>query len=204
MPKKIHPADQADLDAIAQATHFVVHMRRGPADVFKQEAPTLAEAIVIADQVRTENKGRDCLVYAITPEGNSIPVPKAMQRATGADTAIPDIGKAMRERRAIEGGQKAKRPTVPHRAASKAKDAPPKARRAEIVANAAQGILPPVPDFSAPTHARFRKKLAEIVALAEAGDVPGLKAMVINPLSSSPKAMARYRDLSIVALSARN
>lgn len=58
MPKKIHPADQADLDAIETATHFVVHLRRGPADVFRQEAPTLIDAVVIADQVRAENNGR--------------------------------------------------------------------------------------------------------------------------------------------------
>ncbi|PWK66951.1 hypothetical protein [Aminobacter sp. AP02] len=207
MPKTtIHPADQADLIAIAQATHFVVHMRRGPADVFKQEAPTLPDAIDIAEQIRAENKGRDCLVYAITPEGNSIPVPKAMQRVTGADAAIPDIGRAMRERRAMAAdgrGKKAICPTAPRRAAGKVNDAAPKARRAEITENAAKGILPPVPDFSAPTHARFRKKLTNIVALAKAGDIEGLKAIDINPVSSSPKAMIRYRDLAVVALQAR-
>ena len=56
------------------------------------------------------------------------------------------------------------------------------------------------PDFSKPTHARFRAKLAKLVALAEAGDVEGLKAIEINPVSTSPKAMARYRDLAIFAI----
>jgi hypothetical protein len=37
--------------------------------------------------------------------------------------------------------------------------------------------------------------IAEIVALVEAGDVAALKAYLIKPYSSSPKAMARYRDL---------
>ena len=50
------------------------------------------------------------------------------------------------------------------------------------------------------THARFRKKLAEIVAMVEAGDVAALKAIPINPYSSSPKTMARYRDLAVLAL----
>ncbi|WP_075657379.1 hypothetical protein [Pseudochrobactrum sp. B5] len=63
--------------------------------------------------------------------------------------------------------------------------------------------MPAVPDFSAPTHARFRNKLGEIVALAKAGDIKGLKAMEINPVSTSPKAMARFRDLCIIALNAR-
>jgi hypothetical protein len=47
-------------------------------------------------------------------------------------------------------------------------------------------------------------KLAKLVALAEAGDVEGLKAIEINPVSTSPKAMARYRDLAIMAIEARN
>ena len=50
---------------------------------------------------------------------------------------------------------------------------------------------------------RVRAKLAKLVALAEAGDVEGLKAIDINPVSTSPKAMARYRDLAIIAIEAR-
>ena len=61
----------------------------------------------------------------------------------------------------------------------------------------------PAPDFSKPTHARFRAKLAQIVALAEAGDIAALQAFEINPVSSSPKAMARYRDLCVIAITAR-
>jgi len=59
------------------------------------------------------------------------------------------------------------------------------------------------PDFSKPTHARFRAKLARLVTLVEAGDVEGLKAIEINPVSTSPKTMARYRDLAVVAIEAR-
>jgi hypothetical protein len=80
----------------------------------------------------------------------------------------------------------------------------PKAgKRKAIIEQAQAGALPAVPDFSKPTHARFRAKLAKLVALAKAGDVEGLKAIEINPVSTSPKAMARYRDLVIVALEAR-
>ena len=39
--------------------------------------------------------------------------------------------------------------------------------------------------------------------MVEAGDVAALKAFEINPVSSSPKAIVRYRDLCIVALEAR-
>jgi hypothetical protein len=80
---------------------------------------------------------------------------------------------------------------------------PKSGKRKAIIEQAQAGALPAAPDFSKPTHARFRAKLAKLVALAEAGDVEGLKAIEINPVSTSPKAMARYRDLAVMALEAR-
>jgi hypothetical protein len=77
-------------------------------------------------------------------------------------------------------------------------------RDAELEANARQGELPPPPDFSAPTHSRFRNKLEGLIALAERGDAEALRAVTINPVSSSPKALARYRDLCVTALDARS
>ncbi|MBR0671180.1 hypothetical protein [Neoroseomonas soli] len=68
---------------------------------------------------------------------------------------------------------------------------------------AAKGTLPAPPDFSAETHKRFRKRLAELVALVEAGDLEGLRAAVINPISSSPKALDRYRNAAMAALEAQ-
>ncbi len=76
-------------------------------------------------------------------------------------------------------------------------------KRQAILDQAHTGALPTAPDFSKPTHARFRTKLAQIVALAEAGDIAALLAFEINPVSSSPKAMARYRDLCVIAITAR-
>ena len=76
-------------------------------------------------------------------------------------------------------------------------------KRQAILDQAQTGALPQAPDFSKPTHARFRAKLAQIVALAEVGDIAALQAFEINPVSSSPKAMARYRDLCVIAIAAR-
>ena len=76
-------------------------------------------------------------------------------------------------------------------------------KRQAILDQAQAGALPTAPDFSKPTHARFRAKLAQVVALAEAGDIAALQAFEINPVSSSPKAMARYRDLCVMAITAR-
>ena len=78
----------------------------------------------------------------------------------------------------------------------------PLGKRATIEAAAREGKLPEPPDFSAPTHTRFRNKLASVVELAKAGDLKGLQAFKVNPVSSSPKAIARYRDLCIIALEA--
>lgn len=84
-----------------------------------------------------------------------------------------------------------------------APSAPRRRRDADLEAKARQGEVPPSPDFSAPTHARFRAKLAELVELAGKADATGLRAIAINPVSSSPKALARYRDLAVLAIEAR-
>jgi hypothetical protein len=90
-------------------------------------------------------------------------------------------------------------------AAPTAEPNPQRRRRdADLEAKARQGELPPPPDFSAPTHSRFRNKLEGLIALAERGDAEALRAVAINPVSSSPKALARYRDLCIAALEARS
>jgi hypothetical protein len=47
-------------------------------------------------------------------------------------------------------------------------------KRQAILDQAQSGALPQAPDFSKPTHARFRAKLAQIVALAEVGDIAAL------------------------------
>jgi hypothetical protein len=76
-------------------------------------------------------------------------------------------------------------------------------KRAAVLADAQAGKLPPPPDFTAPTHARYRDAAKALVEMAKAGDIEGLKAVVIKPYSSSPKAMAKYRDLAVIALEAR-
>jgi hypothetical protein len=91
-------------------------------------------------------------------------------------------------------------------AAAKPPTEPQRGRRTrykELEAQARKGKLPNAPDFSAATHARFRNKLARLVELAAAGDIAGLKAVEINPVSSSPRAMMRYRDLCVMAIESR-
>lgn len=56
------------------------------------------------------------------------------------------------------------------------------------------------PDFSAKTHTRYRPKLAAVVAMVEARDIDGLRKFHINPSSTSPRAIMRYRDKALAAL----
>lgn len=92
---------------------------------------------------------------------------------------------------------------TPRAVVENTREAAPTGKRAAVEAAARSGALPTPPDFSAATHARFRAKLAKLVELAEAGDAEGLKAFAINPVSTSPRAMARYRDLAVLAIEAR-
>lgn len=192
MALNLHPADLSDIEKIGTATHFTIHLRSGPHDKVTKEAKTLAAAIKIADELGTTLSGRKPLIYAVTPDDMTVHVPAAMiakarqEAATGARK-----GKA-----ASEDGKTPKRATG-------AASGRPMGRRAEIADNAAKGVLPPAPDFSAETHKRFRGKLAEIVALVEAGDVAALKAIEIKPYSSSPKALDKYRNLAVTALEAK-
>ena len=67
---------------------------------------------------------------------------------------------------------------------------------------ARQGTFPTVPDFSAETHKRWRPKLATLTELVAARDLEGLRNFVIKPISTSPKALARYRDAAVAAIEA--
>lgn len=181
MALNLHPADLSDLEKIAEAVCFSIHLRTGPSDEVTKPAKTLTAAIKAADKLGKTPSGKKPLIYAITADKQSIHVPAAM------------IAQARKEAA-----------TAPRGGLRKAVSARKASGRAASALEAAQrGELPAAPDFSAETHKRFRGKLAQLVALAEAGDAAGLKAVEIKPYSSSPKAMARYRDLALVAIEAR-
>ena len=76
-------------------------------------------------------------------------------------------------------------------------------KRAAVVAAAAAGQLPPKPEFPSPNDKRYLPLRDRLVALAEAGDVAGLKAVEIKTYSSSPKKLDKYRNLCVTALEGR-
>lgn len=57
-----------------------------------------------------------------------------------------------------------------------------------------------LPDVSAATHERFRTKFDELVALVVERNIGALKSYKISPISSSPKARDKYRNLAVIAL----
>jgi hypothetical protein len=67
----------------------------------------------------------------------------------------------------------------------------------------AAGRTVPAAGLFAPTYARFRAKLAALLELEGKADATGLRAVPINPVSSNPKALARYRGLAMLAIEAR-
>jgi hypothetical protein len=137
------------------------------------------------------------------------------QRAAKAAGHSPDEVEILRRRTAIRTASKAPRPPTkrPTRRRLRARYARgrkmrkadekqkavvtrPLGKRAAIEAAAREGKLPAPPDFRAETHKRFRNKLASVVELAKAGDLKGLRAFEINPISSKrSRVIAIYASL---------
>jgi hypothetical protein len=79
----------------------------------------------------------------------------------------------------------------------------PGGKRAVVLEAAKAGKLPDPPDFSANTHRAFRGRLAAMLTAIAENDIAALKAVKINPCSTSPKALERYRELVLIALAAQ-
>ncbi len=214
MPKKTHPADAFDASVIAEAVSFNVHVRLSPSAKINETAPTLAEAVILRDRLQVAHPARTPLVYAINAAGRQALIPKETLTAHRSGDFDPiaaaPTAPEKREKPKVKGN--APKAAKPRQKAdtgpTKAIPAPSEAtaatigKRAALIEAAKAGTIPAAPDFSAPTHARFRKKLDELRALVDAGDVKALKAYPINPISSSPKALDRYRNLAVIALEA--
>lgn len=136
---------------------------------------------------RARRKMKDGDVHQVMPhEGKFVIVPAPNKTRAGDLKAAAKEGRAKKRReRAAEASER------------------PLGQRAQILADAQAGKLPKAPDFSAKTHERFRPKLEALKALVKEGDVAGLKKFEINPISSSPKALDRYRNLAVIALNAQ-
>jgi hypothetical protein len=132
--------------------------------------------------------------------------PRAADPATDGVLAAKAEARARAEKKASE--RAAKQAARAEDYARRAAEADAEARSGRGFWRAAEeaasrGELPPAPDFSAPTHAPYRKKLQRLIELAQAGDAAGLRAVALNPTSTSPKTLIRWRDLAVRAIEAR-
>lgn len=199
--RKPHPADVANANIVAAAVRFDIALFLGVGQYATDTATTLEEARAKADRlVAMHPNGRRPLIYGVTADGRS----GLVTTATSSNTEDLMNTKAKKKPTAKRATKPAATKKAPKAAAKQeAVSARPLGKRAAIETAAREGKLPEPPDFSAETHKRFRNKLAGVIELAKAGDLKGLRAFEINPVSSSPKAIARYRDLCVIALEAQ-
>ena len=198
--RKPHPADVANANIVAAAVRFELALFLGMGRYATDTAETIEEALAKADRlVAMHPNGRRPLIYGVTADGRSGLVTNAM--LSSMEDPMKSRAKKSTAKRAAKpaAGKKVQKPAPKQEPVSTR----PLGKRAAIEAAAREGKLPEPPDFSADTHKRFRNKLASVVDLAKAGDLKGLRAFEINPVSSSPKAIARYRDLCVIALEAQ-
>ena len=203
-------------ERLAHADEVIAHADAtiaANAELLAEVAPIASpEELDLPDGFRL---GREAVIKALAPAAEPEVFPTrgkaqvaAFERGLGVFTIRKaDGGYVIDENASAEGFKRAPAPRKPR--AAKAAPAPkaPKAsagpgKFAAIREAAERGELPPAPDFSADLHKRNRGRLAQLVAMAEAGDVAGLEAFPIKPNCTSPKAMDRYRNLCVMALKA--
>ena len=200
--RKPHPADVANANIIAQAVRFDIALFLGVGRYATDTADTIETALAKADRlVAMHPNGRRPLIYGVTADGRSGLVTNA-NLSNMEDTMTPKAKKKPTAKRAAKPVTKKAKKTVQKQEPTTT-PARPLGKRAAIEVAARKGKLPEPPDFSAQTHKRFRNKLASVIEFAKAGNLKGLRAFEINPVSSSPKAIARYRDLCVIALEAQ-
>jgi hypothetical protein len=126
---------------------------------------------------------------------------KAKGKAVKKPTGAAKLARVDKKTAPVRAGTKA--PAV---AAAKPPTSPTGGRRQYPWADAAEkakaGTVPPPLDFTAACNAPYRARLAEMEKMAKAKDLAGLKAFEIPDYNSIVKAMRRWRDLAVMALSA--
>ena len=171
-------------------------------------ADTIREA-VLADQ---QNGRAEALAKIEAEKADAIDLPAAFvlgrPAQTPADAPAPVPAPPGRRGDASHGRpakpKAARKPVEPTPVPTPAEqmDGTSKATAA-LYMEAARGVMPTAPDFSKPSYACDRGRLAELVALADAGDVAGLRAYGIKVFYSGAQALDRYQHRAILAIEAR-
>jgi hypothetical protein len=186
---------------LATTAKTVDRLRKTLAEVIGDAAATVIDRAMVCETYG----GAEAIIQSALPQraprdlalATAIDAELAPVAAPAADPIQPPVTVDIADLRATS------HPIAAANAASWPKGPKRRTNATAALEAARSGNLPTPPDFSAATHARFRSKLEGLIALAGRGDIEGLRAVAINPVSSSPKALARYRDLCVIALEAR-
>ena len=219
MPKKMHAADATDRAKIASATGYITSFFLGRGNYDRHPSPALERARQVGQQMLADpdyaKTGRKPIIYALLPDGSEVLVPDDYQvgelpgENVAADhvemaakpliTPAPDAGKASTT---VD-----LQPVADAMAALAAFPGLKKLsqRHLDLLESAQAGVLPTPPDSSAKSWDGnvYRGRLQKLAALVDAGDIAALEAEKLPTYDSGFVAMARYRNLAVIALKAR-
>lgn len=205
-------------DVISKAVRFTASLFLGRGKYDNREASTKEEIDAACMDLLAAHPGnpRQPIVNAFDAAGNSVvisgeehkahkarPQPEAKpKRAAKAAKSPAKAAKAKPGKKAAPAPAKpavTKAPPASHHGARWTKEV-----EALWEANSAKGQLPAAPDFSAPTHANYRKMRDRMVEAAERGDLDALRAIEVKPVSSSRTILWRYQLYAIKALEVKS
>ncbi len=168
----------------------------GLARLRKAPAAEAIRSAVLADQTTGRRKARARIDAQTAKDAPAaVAAPKARRKAATPATARPAKAQPHFTRGV---------PVAPTPVPTPAQNMAGMSRaNAELYLAAAEGRMPTPPDFSKPSYAPDRKRLAELVALAEAGDAAGLRAYSVRVYYSAALELDRFRHRCIIALEAR-
>lgn len=157
----------------------------------------------IAAKVSIANPKRACEALVRRGLMRSVEIKLSNQIGKGDGYALTDVGEAAI---GIEDEPPEKKAKPTGKAAAQAMKKQIEAREIRgteirLAAIAEAGIMPPPPDFSAETHARFREPLSVIVAAARKHDLKALGDLEPKRINcSSTIPLDRYRRMVILAI----
>lgn len=173
---------------------------------------------LMPDEALIEKEGSGFIIRAVGKQAPSAPKPPADERVAHLASRSKEAGKILGAVMALKSPPPAPAKAAPKaRAQAKANAATPTQKAAadgytdwrtdpRFAADwkkAQAGKLVAAPDFSKPTHAGYRGKLAQLEAMAKAGDLKGLRDFPIEPVSTTRRALERYRQCAVEALRAK-
>jgi len=182
------------------------------AKIEAEKAEAVAPATGADAEVIGDGPAGDAALATIAalPEDAPLPEPEAPQTPTGAPAPVPAPGHAPADAESPPAAPAKPKARFTRGATVPPTDVPTPApkmpgmsvKNSELYMRAATGEMPTPPDFSSASYAPDRKRLQELVDLADAGDAAALRAYAIKVYSAALEC-DRFRHRAILAIEAR-